>query len=553
MVPVAAVHGRRGLGDLPVLVKVAAGTVVTLAVAVLVGVVALVKLHDTAEQAQVMYTGNVGPLIVLGRLDRQVMQARVDLLRHGLALDEAAKAKIESAITDGDQQLRSLATAYRAQAVNPALMEQFAADWAASSTIRDTVVLPLSRTGRTADFERERSTRYQPAVLKAVADLDQMFEAEGVSADRRAELARDDYQVARTTVVVVLIVGALFALGLAWRAAKAIMRSVTAVSGLARALAGGDLTVRSGITSRDELGRMAGDLDAAMGTLRDTIVTLEQNAITLAGASEELAATSTQIATAAEQSSAQVGSVAQTADQVGFNIATIAASSEQMGAAIGEIAANASQAARVAADAVVLAGTTNATVSKLGVSSQEIGDVVAVITSIAEQTNLLALNATIEAARAGESGKGFAVVATEVKDLAQETSRATEDISSRVQAIQADTAGAVAAIAEIQTVIDQINDFQATIASAVEQQTATTNEMVRNVSDAAAGAAEISTAVSDVADAAQSTAAAVTEAQATTGELARMSGALQTVVAQFRVRPDGRSPSLSRGQAGSRA
>ena len=538
MVPDAVVHGRRGLGDLPVLVKVVAGAVVTLAVALLVAVVALVKLHGSAQQAEVMYADNVSPLIVLGHLDRQVMQARVDLLRHGLATDKATKAQIDAAITAGDRQLQSLATEYRAQALSSALMQQFTADWASASTLRDTVLLPLSRAGRAAEFERERSTRYQPAVLKAVDDLDKMFATEAGSAARRAQLARDDYQVARATVVVVLIVGALLALGLAWRVAKAIMRSVTAVSGVARALAGGDLTVRSGITTRDELGGMASDLDDAMGTLRDTIVTLEQNAVTLAGASEELAATSTQIATAAEESSAQIGSVSQTADQVGANIATIAASSEQMGAAIGEIASNASQAARVAADAVVLADTTNATVSKLGISSQEIGNVIAVITSIAEQTNLLALNATIEAARAGESGKGFAVVATEVKDLAQETSRATEDISRRVQAIQTDTASAVTAIAEIQTVIDQINDFQATIASAVEQQTATTNEMVRNVSDAAAGAAEISAAVGDVAEAAQSTAAAVTEAQATTGELARMSGDLQTVVAQFRIRRD---------------
>jgi len=538
MAPDTAVRGRRGLGDLPVLVKVVAGAVVTLVVAVLVAVVALVKLDGSAQQAQVMYADNVSPLIVLGHLDRQLMQARVDLLRHGLATDQAAKSQIDAAITAGDQQFQSLATAYRAQAVDAQLMEQFATDWQAASTVRDTVLLPLSRAGRAADFERERSAQYQPAALKAVADLDKIFETESASAAQRAQLAHEDYQVARTTVVVVLIVGALFALGLAWLAARAIMRSVTAVSGVARALAGGDLTVRSGIATRDELGRMAGDLDGAMGNLRDTIMMLEQNAVTLAGASEELAATSTEIATAAEESSAQVGSVSQTAEQVGSNIATIAASSEQMGAAIGEIASNASQAARVAADAVALADTTNATVSKLGISSQEIGNVIAVITSIAEQTNLLALNATIEAARAGESGKGFAVVATEVKDLAQETSRATEDISRRVQAIQTDTASAVTAIAEIQTVIDQINDFQATIASAVEQQTATTNEMVRNVSDAAAGAAEITTAVGDVADAAQSTAAAVTEAQATTGELARMSGELQAVVARFRVHPD---------------
>ena len=92
MVSVAVVHGRRGPGDLPVLVKVVAGSVVMLAVAVLVGVVALVKLDGSAGQSQTMYTDNVLPLIALGHLERQVMQARVDLLRHGLATDKATKA-----------------------------------------------------------------------------------------------------------------------------------------------------------------------------------------------------------------------------------------------------------------------------------------------------------------------------------------------------------------------------------------------------------------------------------------------------------------------------
>jgi len=530
----SAARGRRSLQDLPVLPKVIAGAVVTLLVAMAVGVVALVKLDITATQVQQMYEAQVKPLIVLGRGDRMMMQVRLDVLRHGISLTAANKEKAATAVTTHEQQLTALLEAYRANAADPGLIDAFETDWAAAKVVREKM-MALSSAGKTAEFESLRTSQYTGLAEKAAADLDAAYVAETERAGALAATARDEYRSARLTVIIVLVLGGLVAIGLAVLVARAIRSSVTSVSRVAKALAEGDLTVRSGVNSGDELGVMARNLDAAMGSLRDTVEELGQNAVTLAGSSEELAATSNQIAEAAERTNAQVNAVSASADQVGANIATVAASSEEMGAAINEIASNAGEAARVASDAVALAEQTNQTVSKLGTSSAEIGDVIKTITQIAEQTNLLALNATIEAARAGEAGKGFAVVASEVKDLAQETGRATEDISTRVQAIQQDTAGAVTAIAEIQAVIAQINDFQTTIASAVEQQTATTNEMVRNVSAAAGGAAEISDAVGDVSDATQNTAAAVTEAQATTAELARMSNDLQRIVSHFRV------------------
>ncbi|MEU4240234.1 methyl-accepting chemotaxis protein [Actinoplanes sp. NPDC026619] len=529
-----AARGRRSFQDLPVLPKIIAGAVLTLLVAVVVAVVALVKLNDTATQVQEMYEIQVKPLIVLGQADRAMMQLRVDVLRHGISITAANKAEAAQRIDDDDNKLAALIAAYRTTAADPSVVDKFTTDWVAATAVR-VKLLALSNAGRTEDFETLRNNTYTPLVQTAAADLDEAYSAEAGQSAQRATDARDSYRSARLTVIIMLLVGGLLALGLAVLVAKAIRRSVQSVSRVARALAGGDLTVRSGVRSADELGLMARDLDSAMGSLRNTVEELEQNAVTLAGSSEELAATSSQIAEAAERTNAQVNVVSASAGQVGANIATVAASSEEMGAAINEIASNAGEAARVAADAVALAESTNQTVSKLGVSSAEIGNVIKVITQIAEQTNLLALNATIEAARAGEQGKGFAVVASEVKDLAQETGRATEDISNRVQAIQTDTAGAVSAIAEIQAVIGQINEFQTTIASAVEEQTATTNEMVRNVSAAAAGAAEISESVSDVSGATQNTAAAVTEAQTTTAELARMSNDLQRIVSQFRV------------------
>jgi methyl-accepting chemotaxis protein len=267
--------------------------------------------------------------------------------------------------------------------------------------------------------------------------------------------------------------------------------------------------------------------------MKNVLNNVAEKAQTLAGASEELTATSQQMAGNAEETSAQSNVVSAASDQVNQNIQTVATGSEEMSASIREIASNANQATKVTSDAVILAESTNKTVTKLGESSAEIGQVVKVITSIAEQTNLLALNATIEAARAGEAGKGFAVVANEVKELANQTAKATEDISNKIQAIQTDTHSAVNAIGEIGGVIGQISDISNTIASAVEEQSATTNEITRNVTDASRGSQEIAENIAGVAQAASSTTEGATDTQAAAGELSKLAAEMQDIVSQF--------------------
>ncbi len=304
----------------------------------------------------------------------------------------------------------------------------------------------------------------------------------------------------------------------------------------AEAIAAGDLTRNDlKVRSRDELGDLTTAINKMSGSLKRMILAIAQNAVQVAGASEELNSTSQQITANSEETSAQADVVSKAAQAVSQNLQTVATGAEEMGASIKEIAKNATEAAKVATSAVKVAETATTTVSKLGDSSTEIGQVIKVITSIAQQTNLLALNATIEAARAGEAGKGFAVVANEVKELAKETARATEDISRKIEAIQTDTKAAVEAIASISGVINQINEISGTIATAVEEQNATTNEMARNVSEAAQGSGEITSNIAGVAEAAQSTTRGASDTQKASKQLVETSAQLRRLVEQFRL------------------
>ena len=137
---------------------------------------------------------------------------------------------------------------------------------------------------------------------------------------------------------------------------------------------------------------------------------------TVSSASTELEAAANTLAETAETTQQLSTVVASASNEASANVQSVASATEEM-SAIGapRSAARYRRSSRIAGEAVKQAQRTDARIAELSQAAGRIGDVVKLITGIAEQTNLLALNATIEAARAGEAGKGFAVVANEVK------------------------------------------------------------------------------------------------------------------------------------------
>ncbi|MEZ5258098.1 MAG: methyl-accepting chemotaxis protein [Ilumatobacteraceae bacterium] len=296
-------------------------------------------------------------------------------------------------------------------------------------------------------------------------------------------------------------VGCLVALGaISFLVAREVLGAVARVAFVSEGLAHRDLTRRTGLDQRDEIGQMADHLDTALVAQRDMVTEFAETARRLGQAASALSKVSGQLSEGAKDATLTAGTASGAAGSVGNGVREAKDGADQMVAAIGEIARSAASAAGVASESRSAADAVEAEIDRLNAATEEIEGVVRLISAIAEQTNLLALNATIEAARAGDSGKGFAVVAAEVKTLAGQTATATSEITQKIATLTATNAAATASIERITTVIAQIDEHSGTIAAAVEQQAATTEMMSDAIGRAADGAEEVAHVVSAVAE-----------------------------------------------------
>ncbi|MCG8552475.1 MAG: methyl-accepting chemotaxis protein [Desulfobacterales bacterium] len=344
-----------------------------------------------------------------------------------------------------------------------------------------------------------------PHLEKLISVLNKIEDFADNKAVEFYESAKNQAIYSNMQIVVLFAIATLIGVIMAFIITRSIIVPMKETVQIAEKVASGDLTQKSAINQKDELG----DMIRALNTMIENLSTMFKNVDTgvqaLNSSSEELSDVSEQVASNAEQTSekagsvaaaseemsANINSVASATDQATANIQTIVSAVEEMSLTINEIANNTAKGSETTSKAVETAQTVSNKVDELGKAASEINKVTETIADISEQTNLLALNATIEAARAGDAGKGFAVVAGEIKTLAQQTAEATAEINNRISSVQSTTQESVEAIDAILTIINEINDIVTSVATAIEEQSATTQEISNNISQAASGVQDV--------------------------------------------------------------
>lgn len=204
----------------------------------------------------------------------------------------------------------------------------------------------------------------------------------------------------------------------------------------------GDLSVRTAITSKDEIGQLSASFNTMMEQITELVGETSLTAQEMTSTAGELSDVSTktaiaaqEIAAATEEIAGGAGTLAQEAergnhltDTITHRIETVIDTNKEMETSAHNIYASSELGALQLKDLMAQTSSTSemtkelvAKINTLKEATSSVMKVLDMMRKITQQTHILSLNARIEAARAGEAGRGFMTVAAEVGLLAEQS------------------------------------------------------------------------------------------------------------------------------------
>ncbi|WP_225216006.1 methyl-accepting chemotaxis protein [Psychrobacillus faecigallinarum] len=343
------------------------------------------------------------------------------------------------------------------------------------------------------------------------------------------------------------------------------------------AQAGGDLTRRVKVRTKDEFAEIASNTNVLIASIADLVKRVSLLTENVSASGQQLMASSddtsitiqsiadstNEIASGSEQTLKsmtlaiqKMNSLEEATRYLNDDAQAVKSATDNMTSAARLGVKSVQHSSNVMLDIEETMANTSQTVQALGVKSYEITSIIKTITAIAEQTNLLALNAAIEAARAGEHGRGFAVVADEVRKLAEQSQNAAKEVTGIVTSIQSEVTSIVKQNHEgVESVIKGVEVANETNASLeqimknTEETISIIDKMVNQIGQTLEFSQEVAASFIEVTHIAENTAsntessaaaaeqgsAAMQEINASAVELSHQADELRKVVNEFKL------------------
>ena len=525
--------------------KIKIGTRLALAFAVLLLLISALAAGGISgakrltERSAALYGDRTVPLGVLAEISHLTQRNRVLVMDMLMDPGTSNLQASHAALTANVERIHTLWTAYSGKALGSeeqGLAQAFAD---ANATYLDKGLIPAASALVAGKYDdgselyinqiRPNAAKVQDAIEKLVALQINVAAAEFAGA---REMSNTIHWWMLAATGLALVAGA----AMAWVITRSISRPLRQAVVLARTVAGGDLSAQIDVRGTDETAELLGalremnhQLVRVITEVRSSTETVAQEAVLIAGGTEDLA----------RRTEVQASNLQETA-----------ASMEQLTITVQHNTDNAHRATELAQEAAKVANEGGSvmrdvitTMQEISVQSQKVTDIIKVIDDIAFQTNLLALNAAVEAARAGEQGRGFAVVAGEVRGLSQRSSTAAREIRGLI-------AASVRGVERGSTLVGQAGERVASTVQRVDE----VMELISEIKDAgqeqARGIAQIGEAVRQLDAATQKNAALVDDSSSASTGMKNQVRRLLEVVHQFRLAPDGAGDAFEGGYRG---